>query len=57
MLASPTVVFMSSGYNVYTPQQAAGRTWRIGQKQAVNVFFLGYPGGAQMQCLEPAAVK
>jgi hypothetical protein len=24
----------------------------LGQKQSVNVFFLGYAGSAQMQCLQ-----
>jgi hypothetical protein len=57
MLEFPTIVFMQSGYNVYTLQQAARRSWRIGQKQPVNVFFLGYAGSAQMQCLELMAKK
>lgn len=43
--------------NVYTLQQAARRSWRIGQKQPVNVYFLGYAGSAQMQCLELMAKK
>lgn len=47
MLESPTVVFMESGYNVYTLQQVARRNWRIGQKQPVDVFFSGYAGSAQ----------
>jgi hypothetical protein len=46
---------MESGCNVYTLQRAARRSWRIGQKQAVNVFFLGYAGSAQMQCLPTAS--
>jgi hypothetical protein len=57
MLEFPTIVFMQSGFNVYTLQQAARRSWRIGQKQAVNVHFLGYAGSAQMQCLELMAKK
>ena len=57
MLEFPTIVFMQSGFNVYTLQQAARRSWRIGQKQAVNVHFLGYVGSAQMQCLELMAKK
>lgn len=57
MLEFPTIVFMQSGYNVYTLQQASRRSWRIGQKQPVNVFFLGYAGSAQMQCLELMAKK
>lgn len=57
MLEFPTIVFMQSGYNVYTLQQAARRSWRIGQKQAVDVYFLGYGGSAQIQCLELMAKK
>jgi hypothetical protein len=57
MLEFPTIVFMQSGYNVYTLQQASRRSWRIGQKNAVDVYFLGYAGSAQMQCLELMAKK
>jgi SNF2 family DNA or RNA helicase len=57
MLEFPTIVFMQSGYNVYTLQQAARRSWRIGQKLPVDVYFLGYGGSAQIQCLELMAKK
>jgi superfamily II DNA or RNA helicase len=57
MLAFPTIVFMQSGYNVYTLQQAARRSWRIGQKRDVDVLFLGYSGTAQMACLQLMAEK
>jgi SNF2 family DNA or RNA helicase len=57
MLEFPTIVYMQSGYNVYTLQQASRRSWRIGQKQDVDVFFLGYAGTAQMACLELMAKK
>lgn len=50
MLESPIVVFMESGYNVYALQRAARHSSRIGQKWAVNVFFLGCAGnrGSEM---------
>lgn len=51
MLEFPTIVFMQTGYNVYTLLQAARRSWRIGQKMPVRVLFLGYQGTAQEQCL------
>jgi len=57
MLEFPTIVFMQSGYNVYTLQQASRRSWRIGQKLPVEVHFLGYEGCAQMQCLSLMAQK
>ena len=52
LLEFPTIVFMQSGFNVYTVQQAARRSWRIGQKKAVKVIFLGYAGTTQMDCLK-----
>lgn len=57
MLEFPTIVFMQSGYNVYTVQQAARRSWRIGQEDDVEVWYLGYEDSAQMQCLELMAKK
>lgn len=57
MLEFPTIVFMQTGYNVYTLMQAARRSWRIGQKQRVRVVFLGYEGTAQAQCLTLMAKK
>jgi SNF2 family DNA or RNA helicase len=42
---------MQSGYNVYTVQQAARRSWRIGQKHPVEVHYLGYGNTMQMDCL------
>jgi hypothetical protein len=57
LLDFPTIVFMQSGWNVYTLQQAARRSWRIGQKVAVEVYFLGYAATAQIHCLELMAKK
>ena len=57
LLDFPTIVFLQSGYNVYTLQQAARRSWRIGQKESVDVYFLGYSGSAQMACLSLMAKK
>ena len=57
MLEFPTILFMQTGYNVYTLQQAARRSWRIGQKNRVRVGFLGYEGTAQAQCLKLMSKK
>lgn len=57
LLEFPTIAFMQSGYNVYTVQQAARRSWRIGQKLDVKVYFLGYAGSSQMECLKLMAKK
>jgi SNF2 family DNA or RNA helicase len=57
LLEFPTIVFMQSGYNVYSLQQAARRSWRIGQKQPVKVIYLGYADTSQMTCLALMAKK
>jgi len=57
LLAFSNIVFLQSGYNVYTLMQAARRSWRIGQQHAVDVYFLGYENTAQIQCLSLMAKK
>jgi hypothetical protein len=57
LLEFPTIVYMQSGYNLYTLQQASRRSWRIGQKHAVLVLFLGYAGTSQIVCLGLMAQK
>ncbi|HEB56631.1 MAG TPA: hypothetical protein ENI98_10070 [Gammaproteobacteria bacterium] len=57
LLDFPTIAFMQSGYNVYTLQQAARRSWRIGQEVDVDVYFLGYEASAQTTCLSLMAKK
>ncbi|MFG1304685.1 DEAD/DEAH box helicase family protein [Xanthobacter autotrophicus] len=57
LLEFPTIVFMQSGWNVYTLQQAARRSWRIGQKLRVKVIYLGYTATSQMTCLALMARK
>jgi Helicase conserved C-terminal domain len=57
LLEFPTIVFLQSGYNVYTLQQASRRSWRIGQKQPVKVIYLGYDETSQMRCLSLMAKK
>lgn len=57
LLEFPTLVFLQTGYNVYTIQQASRRSWRIGQKDDVDVYFLGYAKTAQSTCLSLMAEK
>jgi hypothetical protein len=57
LLEFPAIVFMQSGYNTYSLQQAARRSWRIGQKQPVRVIYLGYAATSQMTCLGLMAKK
>jgi SNF2 family DNA or RNA helicase len=57
LLEFPSIVFMQTGYNVYTLMQAARRSWRIGQIHDVEVVFLGYAQSAQSRCLALMAEK
>ena len=57
LLEFPVIAFMQTGYSVYTLQQAARRSWRIGQKLDVDVYFLGYANTAQTACLALMAEK
>ncbi len=57
LLDFPSIVFMQTGYNIYTLQQAARRSWRIGQKEDVEVYYLGYEDTAQIACLSLMARK
>ena len=53
----PALLFMQSGTNVYTVQQAARRSWRIGQTEDVEVAFMGYNESQQAHCLRLMAEK
>jgi superfamily II DNA or RNA helicase len=57
LLEFPAIVFMQTGYNVYTLQQAARRSWRVGQRLDVDVYYLGYAETAQTACLALMAEK
>ncbi len=57
LLEFPTIVFLQSGYNVYSLQQAARRSWRIGQKQPVRVVYFAYRATLQAQALLLVAHK
>ncbi len=57
LLEFPTLVFLQTGYNVYSIQQASRRSWRIGQTHDVDVYFLGYAKTAQTTCLSLMAEK
>ncbi|ECF1703692.1 DEAD/DEAH box helicase [Salmonella enterica subsp. enterica] len=57
LMEFPTIVFLQTGFNLYTLLQAARRSWRIGQTHPVRVIFLGYTGSSQMACLDLMARK
>jgi hypothetical protein len=44
-----SLIFLQSGYSLHTLRQASRRSWRIGQRQPVRVFYLHYE--EQSNCL------
>jgi SNF2 family DNA or RNA helicase len=57
LLGFPDIYTMQPGFNTYTLQQASRRSWRIGQKQDVNVHFAGYRDTTQIDQLRLMAKK
>ncbi len=47
----PDIFFAETGYSIYTLRQASRRSWRIGQRQNVNVKFFHYTDTMQEACL------
>lgn len=48
----PTIVFFQTGYSLYTLMQAARRSWRIGQKDDVRVYFMAYRNTMQESAMQ-----
>ena len=42
LIQFPTVIYLQTGYNVFTLRQSSRRSWRIGQTQPVEVYYLYY---------------
>ena len=53
----PTLIFYQIEYSVYTLRQASRRSWRIGQKQEVKVYYLIYAETIQNKGLQLIAKK
>ncbi|MBS9783639.1 MAG: DEAD/DEAH box helicase, partial [Pasteurella sp.] len=51
LFAFPTLYFMQTGVNTYTLEQAARRSWRLGQKEDVEVYFACFERTTQTKCL------
>jgi hypothetical protein len=49
--AMADIYFYETGYSIYTLRQASRRSWRIGQRNNVNVKFFYYAGTMQEACL------
>ena len=51
LLSFQDIFFYETGYSIYTLRQASRRSWRIGQRNNVNVKFFYYAGTMQETCL------
>ncbi|MGO9519352.1 MAG: helicase-related protein [Candidatus Korobacteraceae bacterium] len=51
LLSHPTLIFYESGYSLHTLRQASRRSWRIGQRRPVRVYYLHYEDTVQTACL------
>ena len=57
LLEFPTIIFFQTGYSIYTLRQASRRSWRIGQKKPVKVFYMAYARTMQATALSLMATK
>jgi hypothetical protein len=57
LIQFPTIVFYQTGYNIFTLRQAARRSWRIGQRRPVRVFFMVYKNTMQETAVSLIAKK
>jgi hypothetical protein len=48
----PTMIFYQTGYSVFTLRQASRRSWRIGQKKNVKIYYLFYRSTMQERALQ-----
>jgi len=57
LIEFPTIIFFQTGYSIYTLRQASRRSWRIGQKNPVKVYYLAYAETMQSVALSLIATK
>jgi hypothetical protein len=57
LIEFPSLVWMEVDYSVYVLRQASRRSWRIGQRQPVEVTYLAYADTLQAQALGLVAAK
>ena len=48
----PTLIFYQAGYSIFTLRQASRRSWRIGQKKEVKIYYLFYRDTMQEKALQ-----
>ena len=57
LLAWPTLIWYSTGYNLFRLRQASRRAWRIGQTAPCRVVFLAYTDTLQADALTLMGAK
>lgn len=57
LLDFPTFVYMQTGYSIFTLRQSSRRSWRLGQKRPVKVYYLCYHRTMQEEALRLIATK
>lgn len=57
LLDFPTIIYFQTGMSIYTLRQSSRRSWRIGQKRDVKVYYMAYAETAQARALKLIATK
>ena len=57
LLHFPTIIWYEVDYSVYTVRQASRRSWRIGQTEPVNVYYMAYRNTLQEKAMYLIAAK
>lgn len=57
LLEFPSIIYFQTGYSTFTLRQSSRRSWRIGQKEDVHVYYMTYAGTAQATALSLMADK
>jgi hypothetical protein len=57
LLDFPTLIFFQTGYSTFTLRQSSRRSWRIGQRRDVKVFYLYYENTMQERALQLIGAK
>src|SRR5947209_9598530 len=57
LLDFPTLIWAECDYSTFVLRQASRRSWRIGQKRPVRIYFMMYDGTLQVSALSLIAAK
>lgn len=57
LLQFPTIIFLQTGYELSVMWQSSRRSWRIGQKEPVKVFYMCYRDTLQARALNIMGAK